>query len=293
MAHRQGGSQLPLLILAITIVSACTATGSTTTVTSAPPTTTTTSSTTTTTTTTTTMPPTTIPVGFDGVVRVPEGEGPYPAVVLVHGGSWISGSPASIQPLAEALTRSGYLTVNTRYRLATTRTPGFPGAVDDVACAVRYAATHPDSDGSVVLVGHSAGAHIGAIIALAGGEYGDGCPYDGDGVPDRFVGMGGPYNIHELGLIPLLFFGGGPNSLSDLWEAGNPFLLAGRYTAPPTLLIHAELDALVSSVFAEEFQDAIQDAGGIADLMVVVGAHHNDLQAPEITAPLIVGWLDQ
>lgn len=93
MAHRQGGSQLPLLILAITIVSACTATGSTTTVTSAPPTTTTTSSTTTTTTTTTTMPPTTIPVGFDGVVRVPEGEGPYPAVVLVHGGSWISGSP--------------------------------------------------------------------------------------------------------------------------------------------------------------------------------------------------------
>ena len=102
---------------------------------------------------------------------MPEGEGPFPAVVLVHGGGWVGGSPGLMGGLARFLTDAGYLTVNTAYTLSN-GIAGFPVAVDDVACAVRNAADHPDSDGTVTVVGHSAGAHLAALVALDTAVYG-------------------------------------------------------------------------------------------------------------------------
>ena len=121
-------------------------------------------------TTTTTIAPTTTTIRVElpdigAEVKVPDGEGPFPAVVLAHGGSWITGDPSIMRSLANHLTDAGFLTVNTPYKLAND-SPGFPEAVDDVACAVRYAAAHADSDGTVAVVGHSAGAHISAVVAL-------------------------------------------------------------------------------------------------------------------------------
>ena len=70
---------------------------------------------------------------------IPEGEGPFPALVLVHGGGWVAGTPSLMSGLARFLTDAGYLTVNTAYTLSN-GIAGFPWAVDDVACAVRHAA---------------------------------------------------------------------------------------------------------------------------------------------------------
>ncbi|HEX5695428.1 MAG TPA: hypothetical protein VFZ15_03530, partial [Acidimicrobiia bacterium] len=62
-------------------------------------------------------------------VQVPPGDGPFPAVVLVHGGGWVAGSPRLMSDLARFLTGEGYLTVNASYTLAG-ELPGFPVAVD-------------------------------------------------------------------------------------------------------------------------------------------------------------------
>ncbi|MGH3649635.1 MAG: alpha/beta fold hydrolase, partial [Acidimicrobiia bacterium] len=177
-------------------------------------------------------------IDIDAEVQVPDGEGPFPAVVLVHGGGWVAGGPSVMRPLANHLLDNGFLTVNTRYRLATRDHPGFPEAIDDLACAVRYAAAHPASDGSVAVVGHSAGAHLGAIVALTGDEYGQDCAVPGTALPERFVGLAGPYDVSRLGMAMTAFFGAGPSTAPEAWRRGNPQLLTEQNPGLEALIMY-------------------------------------------------------
>lgn len=222
---------------------------------------------------------------------VPEGAGPFPAVVLVHGGGWVTGSPAIMRPLARELNEEGYLTVNTRYTLSSLRIPGFPEAVDDVACAVRYAAAHPDSDGSVAVIGHSAGAHIGSLVALTGDDYVDGCDIEGSGVPERFVGLAGPYDVSRLGLAIAPFFGSAPQEDPESWATGNPQLLTDENTSLDSLIMYGDRDGLVSDDFAADFQEALEGSGSTALLERVEGARHSQMHDPDFVGDLIVTWL--
>lgn len=276
------------------VTSATPATTTTSTTTTAPTTTTTTPSPSTTLGTTTTIPDTTTTLApIDAEVRVPGDEGPFPAVVLVHGGGWIVGDPSIMQPLATHLTDNGFLTVNTEYQLANFDTAGFPTAVDDVACAVRYAAGHPDSNGTVAVVGHSAGAHIGALVALTGDEYGAECPHPGDGLPERFVGLAGPYDVSRLGLAVAPFFGAGPDVIPEAWEAGNPQGLTDENTALDSLIMYGELDGIVADSFAFDFFDALESSGSTSLLELVEGARHQDMDDPAFVGDLIVTWLER
>ena len=251
----------------------------------------------TTTTTTTTSTPTSVDSGepseIDADISVPEGDGPFPAVVLVHGGGWVTGDPAIMQPLARHLNDSGFLTVNTRYSLASLGVPGFPQAVDDVACAVRVAASLPESDGTVAIIGHSAGAHIGAIVALTGSDYAGDCPAPGTGIPDRFIGLAGPYDVSRLGLAMQIFFGATPDEAADLWAAGNPQELADSNPDLEALIMYGEFDGLVEDSFAFEFFDALESSGATALLELVEGARHNEMHDPDLVGDLIVTWLDR
>lgn len=258
--------------------------------------------TTTTTSTATTLAPSTTtsaattpssPGPFDAGVGVPDGDGPFPAVVLVHGGGWVTGSPQIMEPLADHLNDNGFLTFNTSYTLATLERPAFPDAVEDVACAVRHASTHPDSDGSVAIIGHSAGAHIGALVALTGDDHTADCPAPGTGVPDRFVGLAGPYDVTRLGLAVAAFFGGGPERMPDAWEAGNPQLLTDENPDLEALIMYGEMDGLVADSFAIDFHNALLDSGTASLLEIVEGARHNEMHDPEKVGDLIVAWLSR
>ena len=256
--------------------------------------TTSTTSTSSTTTTTLQTPTTTGPelpdIGAE--VNVPDGEGPFPAVVLVHGGGWLGGDPSIMRSLATFLTDRGFLTVNTPYKLSN-QSPGFPQAVDDVACAVRYAAAHPDSDGTVALVGHSAGAHISAIVALTGDQYAADCPVPGTGIPDRLVGLAGPYDVSRLGIIILPFFGAGPNANPDAWLAGNPQRLTDENPDLVSLVMYGGSDRIVDSQFATDFHRELSDSGSESLVEEVENALHNQMQDPAWVGDLIVVWLER
>ncbi|HSO50215.1 MAG TPA: alpha/beta hydrolase, partial [Acidimicrobiia bacterium] len=217
--------------------------------------------------------------------------GPFPAVVLVHGGGWVAGSPSIMRPLAQHLTDAGYLTVNTQYALSGEQ-PGFPAAVDDVTCAVRYAAAHPDSDGTVAVLGHSAGAHISAVVALSGDDYGDSCPIAGTGLPDRLVGLAGPYDVARLGILMIPFFGVGPAEDPEAWAAGNPIHLVDQNPALDGLLMYGEEDGLIDPSFTFDFAEALEAEGSEALVEGVEDAHHNDMYAPRFVGDLIATWLD-
>jgi len=231
------------------------------------------------------------PLEVDADIRAPEGEGPFPAVVLVHGGGWVAGDPSIMRPLARHLNDNGFLTLNIRYALSSLGLPGYPQAVDDVACAVRVAASHPDSDGTVAIVGHSAGAHIGALVALTGDRYAEDCPAPGTGIPDRFVGLAGPYDASRLGLAMQVFFGAGLDAAPDLWAAGNPQELADANPELESLIMYGEFDGLIDEHFALEFFEALHTSGSTALLELVEGARHNEMHDPDLVGDLIVTWL--
>jgi acetyl esterase/lipase len=233
------------------------------------------------------------PAGIDAEVLVPGGKGPFPAVVLIHGGGWVAGGPSIMGPLADHLNANGYLTVNTRYALATLDRGAYPEAVEDVACAVRFAASHPDSDGTVAVVGHSAGAHIGALVALTGDGFHGACDLPGSGLPNRFIGLAGPYDVSRLGLAVAAFFGGGPDRLPEVWEAGNPMLHTDANGDLDSLIMYGELDGFVPDTLALDFHKALVDSGHDSLLELVEGARHNDMHDPALVGDLIVTWLDR
>jgi acetyl esterase/lipase len=192
--------------------------------------------------------------------------------------------------LARFFTGEGYVTVNTSYTLSN-GVAGFPLAVDDVACAVRHAASNPDSDGTVAVIGFSAGAHIAALAALDDGTYGSGCSLTEPVIADRLVGMAGPYDVSRLGALVLPFFGVSPAEDPGLWVAGNPVHQAARNPGLNSLLLHAGNDGLVDLDFATDFANALTGAGSEVLVEVVEGARHGDLQDPNVVGDLVAAWL--
>ena len=104
-------------------------------------------------------------------VYVPDAlKGPAPIIVFFHGGGWQTrlGAKEDYLFAAQGLVARGYVVVTPAYR----RWPDviFPAFVEDAAMAVAWVFAHGASYGGdparVYLMGHSAGAHIAALLAL-------------------------------------------------------------------------------------------------------------------------------
>jgi acetyl esterase/lipase len=96
---------------------------------------------------------------------LPQGRGPFAVVVLVHGGCWSNVAAAdSLSPNAAELAANGVAVCNVEYRRVGEAGGGYPGTYLDLATAterLRREAASLDLDlGRIVLVGHSAGAHL-------------------------------------------------------------------------------------------------------------------------------------
>ena len=99
----------------------------------------------------------------------PEGEGPFPIVVYLHGGGWMMGTLDSYDALLRALaTASGAIVAGVDYRLAPEHR--YPAALDDAIAAIRGIATiagELGGDGDrIALAGDSAGGNLAAVAAL-------------------------------------------------------------------------------------------------------------------------------
>ena len=101
----------------------------------------------------------------------PHGARPYPIVVAIHGGGFMSGdkSDGQITPVLEAIKR-GYAVVGLNYRLS--KEAHFPAAINDVKAAVRWLRAHADDygldGGRIALWGDSAGGNLAALAGTSG-----------------------------------------------------------------------------------------------------------------------------
>ncbi|MFZ0593334.1 MAG: alpha/beta hydrolase [Bryobacteraceae bacterium] len=100
--------------------------------------------------------------------HIPPGDGPFPAVVLVHGGGWSAGDKAGkfIQPLFGPLNETGFAWFSINYRLA----PQFsyPAPAEDLEAAVRFVKQHAKeykvNPARIALMGESAGGHLVNVV---------------------------------------------------------------------------------------------------------------------------------
>ena len=97
----------------------------------------------------------------------PRGDGPFPAVIDLHGGAWTSGDLAECQGRDEALAQAGFVVVALNFRQAG---DGYPASLADINYGIRWVKTRaadlrtrPDLVG---IAGQSSGGHLAMLAAM-------------------------------------------------------------------------------------------------------------------------------
>lgn len=215
-----------------------------------------------------------------------------PLVVLVPGGGWVAADPSGLVPLAEALAANGAVVATISYRTASDEAY-FPTPAHDVACGISAARVAADEAGfspsEVVAVGHSAGAHLAAVVALRPAEFGGDCRHPGV-APDRLVGLAGPYDVTRARGPAIQLFG--PDNADPAgWSEGNPVEHAANRSDMDVLLAHGAADDVVPIVFTEQFAEALIAGGHEVDVRYPSGIDHHTVYSSAHAAPLITQWL--
>ena len=193
-------------------------------------------------------------------------------VVFVHGGYWDSGDKTDYVFLADTLTERGFTTVIVNYRLVPEVT--FPGYVQDVALALGWVFENlaTGDAANVFLMGHSAGAHVAALVAF------DERYLSEVGLSTRdlsgFVGLAGPYDF--LPLAPGDVRSRAALGPEENWAQTQPINFVDG-TEPPTLLAIGLDDTTVNPANSECFAERIERRGGQVTLLRYPGVDHAGL----------------
>jgi len=207
-------------------------------------------------------------------VYIPEGKGPFPAVLVIHGGGWRSGDRAQVESIAERVAKRGYVAVNITYRLVPDAL--FPAPVLDVQQAIRWlrshAADYQVDPSRVGAWGYSAGAHLAALVGgLSPGDR----LFAEDARLKAIVAGGTPSDLRK-------FHGGTlvPDFLGERWSEGSVAFRESSPSAyvsaddPPVFLYHGTWDALVPLDQATDYKAELDAAGVKNELYLLRGLGH-------------------
>lgn len=115
------------------------------------------------------------PESLTADIYQPEGQGPFPAVLVVHGGGWEGRTPADMESISKRLASSGFVAVNIAYRFAPQYR--FPAQLHDLQIAMHWIQRNADSYAidreNVSALGYSAGAHLVSLLGLVAGTGND------------------------------------------------------------------------------------------------------------------------
>ena len=216
-----------------------------------------------------------------------------PAIILVHGGSWSSGSKSDLGFAASALARRGYVGFSINYRLLKDGKNRFPAQLDDVQRAVRWvrarAAQYGVDPARIGALGASAGGHLVALLgttdtrdnsdaSLAPYSSRVECVVDLYG-PTDFTPALEPANLERMAADPSAgarivreFLGPLPEA-ADNYRAASPLTHIDKKTAP-FLIFHGAKDTLVPLEQSQRMDDALRKAGIESQLIVFPDAGH-------------------
>ena len=207
---------------------------------------------------------------------VPEGTGPFPTCILVHGGGFIRGDKQSyVKPLFEPLSKAGFVWFTINYRLAPQHR--WPACAEDVETAIRWVKAHAKEYkvdvARIALIGESAGGHLVSYV---------GTRTKGDTRVAAVVPFYAPHDL-ELQVKHRNMLGESMTALLGLTELNDDAWKRLREVSPrsyvhkgmpPFLLIHGDKDPTVPFEQSTRFQKQMQDAGDQRDLITIPEGVH-------------------
>ena len=231
-----------------------------------------------------------------GELRVPAGRGPFPVVVLIHGGCFKStyASLRDLSPMADALRPDGVATWNIEYRRVGQPGGGWPGTYLDVGRAVDHLRTlaleHALDLGRVVVVGHSAGGNLAMWAAARARLPLSSAVYAAQPLPVRgVVDLAGPVDLtanidgyqtlcRDTVITGLL--GGPPAAVPGRYAHASPIRLLPL--GVPQVLVIGEHEDFVPRPLMEAYAQAAAAAGDRVRLVVIPRVGHFEIASPRV-----------
>ncbi|MEZ6114599.1 MAG: alpha/beta hydrolase [Pirellulaceae bacterium] len=222
-------------------------------------------------------------------VYLPAGDGPFPGVLMIHGGAWMSGSKWHMTRHARETAEAGYTVVAIDYRLAPKHP--FPAQIEDCRAALRWMTDNAErykiDTRRLAAYGYSAGGHLACLLGLedvrpnADGQAGaEGQAAVGAAnAPARLsaiVAGGAPCDFRDLppnNTALAYFLGGSRAEKPKTYEQASP---AAYATAddPPTFFFHGGSDLLVPLHGPRQLMESLKTLGVRTSLYVVPGKGH-------------------
>jgi len=233
---------------------------------------------------------------------VPPGQGPFPLILWIHGGGWHSGGKENSGiHLALKFLPKGFALASINYRL--TGDAPFPAQIEDCNAALIYLRQHADEyhldPDRVGAVGHSAGAHLAALMAVTG----DGHQFSPDpGASVRVqaaVCWATPADLdRDRGDWPktsMMY----NDAKAPLWRLFPDNTYDGSFARlaspasyvhpgiPPMIIVHGAKDELVPPGQAVAFANRLQAAGVEAKLRVDPDHGHDVMNVTSVDEALV------
>lgn len=244
-------------------------------------------------------------------VYTPPGDraGPFPAVLLIHGGGWVGGDKADARgkSISSDLADAGYVVFAINYRLAKAEggskvpTPAWPQNFYDCKSALRFMrkqATELGIDPArIAVMGESAGGHLALLVGSTahvdelnkGGLYTDqsndvSCIINFYGVPDLAA--------FDQKMILTNFKGATDAQTAENIRRASPCNYLDAKT-PPILIVHGTKDTLVPVETSRHLADQLKQLGASYQYVQVAGAGHSfDLRPKQMDLrPAVFGFL--
>src|SRR5215470_2702701 len=239
------------------------------------------------------------PAGRQLMARVyqPQGVGPFPTVLDLHGGAWRRKDRLAEEPMDRAIAASGVLVVAIDLRLS--EEAPYPASVQDANYGVRWlkskAAEWNGDPSKLGVYGSSSGGHVAQLLAMRPRDtrY-NAIPLPAAPNPDATVAyvatrspISDPYarfqqaeRMKREGMIQnsRIYF----NPWDTIYE-GNPQLILERRepaTLVPMLIVQGALDDNVLPALQEKFAATYKAAGGVCELTVFEGSEHEWVAKP-------------
>ena len=234
-------------------------------------------------------------------LRLPKGQGPFPAIIFIHGGGWESGHPTITNPVYRKMdffnrfAQAGFAVARISYRL--TGEANFPAQLHDCKSAIRFLRKHAAllqlDQKRFAAMGDSAGGHLATLVGLTGNNTaleGSIGITEGSSAVTCVVNWFGPTNFVTMGeqkralknawgdsdlasSSEALLIGGAPPSNKELAVAASPITYVHK-DAPPMLLQYGDADRLVPYAQGVELYQALKALGAKVTLQTIAGADH-------------------
>lgn len=210
-------------------------------------------------------------------VYIPKLAGPLPAVMVVHGGAWRSGSKSQLAKYARDLAARGIVTFAINYRLSPKHK--FPAQLEDCQAALQWIRKHAPEykvdPKRIGAIGYSAGGHLVALMGVLG-KPGDPNHPETDTRLAVVCAGGAPCDFRDVdpnnwGLA--FWLGGSPKEVPKQYLEASPLAFVSK-AAPPMFFYNGTSDLLVRSHQAKAMSMALKAAGVETQFVALEGMGH-------------------